>query len=205
MPLSDEQVDRYSRQIILPEVGGAGQERLLAAKVHLLGTGAIAAWAVRYLVAAGVGDLSSSPAVPAELVEELAQLNPDCRISTAAPRGDRCVALAIDSAVDAIEPFWEEGAPILLAECRARETALTALWSRHPASACPRCSRATTSAPRSSSAGTFIAALAVTEAIKLILDVGTPLFGKRLTYAPLAHEIRTERVTCNPGCPEKRA
>jgi hypothetical protein len=40
--LSDAQIDRYSRQILLPEVGGRGQERLLAARVRVDGNGAAA-------------------------------------------------------------------------------------------------------------------------------------------------------------------
>ena len=39
MPLTDAQIDRYSRQIILPEVGGRGQERLLARCVEVIGNG----------------------------------------------------------------------------------------------------------------------------------------------------------------------
>jgi adenylyltransferase/sulfurtransferase len=60
MPLSDAQIDRYSRQIILPEVGGRGQERLLAARVALRGVGAMAATAARYLTGAGIGELRLS-------------------------------------------------------------------------------------------------------------------------------------------------
>jgi len=37
--LTDAQIERYGRQIILPEVGGRGQERLLAARVAVAGAG----------------------------------------------------------------------------------------------------------------------------------------------------------------------
>jgi hypothetical protein len=53
--LSDDQVERYSRQILLPEVGGRGQERLLAARVVLRGDAAVASFAADLLAAAGVG------------------------------------------------------------------------------------------------------------------------------------------------------
>jgi adenylyltransferase/sulfurtransferase len=55
--LSDAQLDRYARHIVLKEVGGAGQARLLAARVTVIGAGGIGAPAIQYLAAAGVGHL----------------------------------------------------------------------------------------------------------------------------------------------------
>jgi sulfur-carrier protein adenylyltransferase/sulfurtransferase len=55
--LSDAQRDRYSRHILLPEVGEAGQARLLKAKMLLLGAGGLGSPAAMYLAAAGVGTL----------------------------------------------------------------------------------------------------------------------------------------------------
>ena len=43
MDFTEEQLKRYSRHIILPEVGGAGQEKLLASKVLLIGAGGLGA------------------------------------------------------------------------------------------------------------------------------------------------------------------
>ncbi|WP_294392892.1 HesA/MoeB/ThiF family protein [uncultured Sphingomonas sp.] len=56
--LSDAQFDRYARHIILKEIGGAGQMRLLDAHVALIGAGGIGAPAIQYLAAAGVGHLT---------------------------------------------------------------------------------------------------------------------------------------------------
>jgi adenylyltransferase/sulfurtransferase len=53
--LSDDQLDRYARHIVLKEIGGAGQKRLLAAQVVLIGAGGIGAAAIPYLAAAGIG------------------------------------------------------------------------------------------------------------------------------------------------------
>jgi hypothetical protein len=54
MPLSEEQIQRYARHILLPEVGGVGQEKLLATEVHLAGESALVELAGEYLSAAGV-------------------------------------------------------------------------------------------------------------------------------------------------------
>ena len=55
--LSAEQRDRYKRHLLLPEVGEAGQQRLLESKVLLLGAGGLGSPAAMYLAAAGVGTL----------------------------------------------------------------------------------------------------------------------------------------------------
>jgi len=55
--LTQEEVSRYSRHLIMPEVGVAGQEKLKAAKVLLIGTGGLGAPVAMYLAAAGVGTI----------------------------------------------------------------------------------------------------------------------------------------------------
>lgn len=57
MTLSDRQLDRYARHIVLREIGGEGQKRLLAASVAVIGAGGIGAPVIQYLAAAGVGRL----------------------------------------------------------------------------------------------------------------------------------------------------
>ena len=55
--LTPDQVARYARHLILPEVGGAGQRKLLASSVLLLGAGGLGSPASMYLAAAGVGKI----------------------------------------------------------------------------------------------------------------------------------------------------
>lgn len=57
MQLSNEQLERYSRHIILEKVGGKGQKKILGAKVLIIGTGGLGAPAAMYLAAAGVGTI----------------------------------------------------------------------------------------------------------------------------------------------------
>lgn len=55
MDLSDAQLDRYARHIVLKEIGGAGQAKLLDSAVVVIGAGGIGSPALQYLGAAGVG------------------------------------------------------------------------------------------------------------------------------------------------------
>lgn len=55
MSLSDAQLDRYARHIVLKEIGGAGQHKLLRAAIALVGAGGIGTPALQYLAAAGIG------------------------------------------------------------------------------------------------------------------------------------------------------
>lgn len=104
MNFSEEWVKRYSRHIILPEVGGDGQVKINNAKVLVIGTGGLGSLVAFYLAAAGVGtlgiidddvvDLSnlqrqilhSSKDVGKPKVdsarEKLNALNPDCNVVT---------------------------------------------------------------------------------------------------------------------------
>lgn len=56
-PLSKPEIERYARHIVLPEIGGAGQQKLKKTKVLVVGSGGLGAPVLQYLAAAGIGTL----------------------------------------------------------------------------------------------------------------------------------------------------
>lgn len=96
--LSEDQIERYSRQIILPQVGGKGQEKLLQARVLVNGNGLLQGEALFYLAAVGIGtvgiiaddlfpvfsSLAPNGTDPSSWV--LRHLNPDCTVTRHATR-----------------------------------------------------------------------------------------------------------------------
>lgn len=131
MNLTEQQIERYSRHIILPEVGGKGQERLLAGKVLLVGAGGLGCPAGLYLAAAGVGTLGIMDADVVDLsnlqrqvahttpdigkpkvdsaAEKFKAINPDVSIRTYRERLTAANALAIlkdyDFVIDGTDNF----------------------------------------------------------------------------------------------------
>jgi molybdopterin/thiamine biosynthesis adenylyltransferase len=65
--LTDAELDRYARQIVLPQVGGVGQNKLKAAKVAVVGAGGIGSAVIPALAGAGIGALTI---IDSDMVEE---------------------------------------------------------------------------------------------------------------------------------------
>ncbi len=102
MALSEEQIERYLRHLVLSEIGGKGQERLLTSSVLIIGLGGLGSPAALYLAAAGIGRIGivdgdrversnlqrqvihHTPDLGVRKVDSAAAkmraINPDCRI-----------------------------------------------------------------------------------------------------------------------------
>jgi len=192
MPLHDIQIERYSRQIILPEVGGLGQSRLLAAHVALAGDRAVRTWASLYLAAAGVGRLSGCDAADVPL---LARLNPDCE-ATAATLPDADVALLADPAADValacptVVVHADGGVGwVSILECGVQRRSGSPADPERSGTPHSRMERRCTPHSRS-----VLGLLAVTEVLKLILGIGRPLVGRRLVCDVTAASLREEAL-----------
>jgi adenylyltransferase/sulfurtransferase len=81
MDLTEVQQERYARHLLLDGWGGDGQERLLQARVRVVGEGPAALWAARYLAASGVAALVVDPRV----ADDVRGLNPDARVEAHGP------------------------------------------------------------------------------------------------------------------------
>ncbi len=98
MALSDEQIDRYSRQILVPEIGGRGQERLLRSTVAHRGHCATTAVAVDYLSAAGITVAAVGPNATAQVAANLILVvGHDPGITELAPGAETALVLVEES------------------------------------------------------------------------------------------------------------
>jgi len=243
--LSQDELLRYSRHLILPEVGLAGQERLKKARVLVIGAGGLGSPVALYLAAAGVGhlglvdfdtvDLSNlqrqvlhgTSTVGRPKLESaearLLNLNPYTKIERYETRlsaanaleiiegydvvldgtdnfptrylvNDACVLLGVPNAYASIFRF--EGQASVFA---TREGPCYRCLFRQPppAGAVPNCAEGGVLGVLPGLLGTIQA----TEAIKLILGIGTPLVGELLLVDALDMRFRRVKVRKDPSCP----
>jgi len=164
--LTEEQIRRYSRHIILPEVGGRGQRRILEASVVLGGLGAAGSVAAMYLAAAGVGritlwdpapvteaDLAAAVAYTVDKVgqnraaaaaEVLRAINPDVTVQVAASEAEAGAGIEPGGVVLLSAGEWRplhdrairEGARVVACGVHGAEGAFTVLQPGGPCLAC---------------------------------------------------------------------
>ena len=211
--LTDAQIERYGRQIILPEVGGRGQERLLAARVAVAGAGPAAIAAVTLLGRAGVGTLHVTAGVG-----PLPELSPDCRCgSSEGPAADVAVGLleltATDDDVRHGAPFGLEAArrPFVLGLLVGDRILVATLVGRP----CMRCwgqalvpgelggDRQVPGAAHVAPARLVLGALAANEVLRVLLS--PPVHGRLTTLgregSATARDLATAGCSCCAGSP----
>lgn len=116
---TDEQIRRYSRQIILPDVGGKGQRKLLDSRVLILGAGGLGSSAIAYLAAAGVGTLGIIDSDIVELSNLHRQIIHGDSIGLAKAKSAESFVRRLNSDVDVVlyqERFSAENARTIVRE-----------------------------------------------------------------------------------------
>jgi len=182
MALSDSQIERYSRQIIVPEVGGRGQERLLASRLLIAGAPSDLEPVLAYMAGAGVGTIQvqmhtesakSDRSRVERAIADMRALNPDAKVVLARDFSDPAdlIVILADS-VESINLARElANAPRSQALILARLDVPGKIAVMTKAPPCPACADAGLLAPAAARAETagFIAMAAAVEAFKLLI------------------------------------
>jgi adenylyltransferase/sulfurtransferase len=219
-PLDDARLARYARQLLVPGIGEAAQQRLAEACVRAVGAGGVASAALVYLVQAGVGRLwidDAEPVTPqdaggwfhppasvgrprADVAREaLASLSGFARVDRypvgGVPTAALVAAASLPQALHAAEAARRAGIPHVVLEADGDGGAVVSV---PPGAPCYACARSTGAAGRPAQPGT--AALAALAALELVQMIATPaaIAGRRLD---LVRGIANLRPTARlPGC-----
>jgi len=174
MPLTNDQITRYSRQIIIPKMGGHAQERLLSSRLVLISAFEDLEEPLAYLVGAGVGDIDlcvpgSGDARLRSLCDKMRELNPDSTVSYGSLAQVPDLMFAILGNEEVVR-FAAAEAPIAGPAVVARLDApgkIALLPSPAPCIRCASGGLLDAFGARAENA-TFIAMIATTEALKLL-------------------------------------
>jgi adenylyltransferase/sulfurtransferase len=228
--LTDSQIERYSRQIILPEVGGKGQEKLLRARVLVNGSGPLQTAALFYLAAAGVGTIGvlahTTPPLLAALVPEyaayedattqgLTRLNPDCTVVLHKLEDARHPELLVqqyDLVLSPPDPLhdacYRSHRPFVCAQIATAEAWLCSCRGYEADQPCLHCFPTLPStrekehfSPDLHLAALFVGTIQTTEALKILLGLHQASTGKLLRYQFPTLRFSESIVPKNPACP----
>ena len=242
--LRADQAMRYSRHTLIPEVGVAGQQKLLAARVLCIGAGGLGSPVAMYLAAAGVGTLGivdddrvdasnlqrqilhgtdriGMPKVDSA-AETIRRLNPDVtveahRVRLTASNAESLIG-AYDLVIDGADNFPTRylvndvalvlGKPVVHASVFRFEGQLTVFAAA--GRPCYRCLYPSPpepgDAPSCAEAGVLgvlpgtLGMLQATEALKLLLGIGTSLAGRLVVYDALDLRFRELKLRRDPAC-----
>jgi hypothetical protein len=211
MPLSASQIERYSRQIIVPRVGGRAQERLLGARLVIAGDAHDVEPALLYLVGAGVGRIELALGKDADRANELAsamtELNPEVTVTALRDLPDPLTQLVLAiigspaslATVGALVPrFPRAGWVAARTDSPAR---IAILPSPSP---CPRCADGgllSSFAARAANASIFAMA-ATAETFKLLAEYGGHPGATLIEFD--GYESRSRAIAWDPGCECRR-
>lgn len=223
--LSTAERERYSRQLRLPEVGLAGQQRLLQASVLCIGAGGLGSPALLYLAAAGVGrigivddDVVQLSNLQRQVVHAtdrvgrakvdsatagLRSLNPDVTVEAHRLRLDCDNAPSLfahyDVIVDGSDNFatrYIVNDAALVAGRPFVSGAVQAFEGQVGVFAAPSCDEAGVLGVVPG----IVGLLQATETIKLLLGIGEPLLGRLLVVDVLTMQFSTLRIAADPDC-----
>lgn len=225
MALTNNQIDRYSRQIIVPGIGGVGQERILAARILIIADRGDAELVLAHLVGAGVGHITlrltdADTDYVANTIARMRDLNADVIVTFASgdivndvspnSSNDSTSGLSLifaladsDDTLAQVRALCKKNwnAPWIFARLDTPEKIVIAP-SRLP---CPACASGDLLAPfgrRGDNAG-FVAMLAATEALKALAQFPSsmrqPAIAEFNGYAASTHELAAPPHPC-PAC-----
>ncbi len=188
MPLTNQQIARYSRQIIIPEMGGQAQERLLSSRLVIISTFEDLQEPLAYLVGAGVGDIDlcipgSSDARLRSLCDRMRDLNPDSTVSYGSLAQVPDLVFALLGNAEVVQ-FASAEAPSATPAVVARLDAPGKIALLPVPPPCIRCASGglfESFGERSERAG-FIAMLATTEVLKILAATETKASAAMLTF-----------------------
>jgi molybdopterin/thiamine biosynthesis adenylyltransferase len=205
MPLSDAQIARYSRQIIVPEMGGRAQERLLGSRALLIAPYDDVAEPLAYLVGAGVGEIDLCvPGCDSDLkplCDRMRDLNSDSTVTYGASAQVPDFALIIAGSTAVVEFTAAESSRIGAAVLARLDTPekIAILPSPPPCIACAGADLLARFGARSTNAG-FVAMLAAAEAIKLLAGYKPPASPSLVEFSGYETRTRTLAASASGRC-----
>jgi len=204
MALNDAQIERYSRQIIVPALSGRAQERLLASSMLIAGDVADIAMPVAYLVGAGVGAIR----IPADvddgalkkLITRMRALNSDCKIESSSRETNSDFAFAIAGSSRALQSAIDVSKPGPSIFARLDTPAKMAIFRNPPP--CIRCADADLFTPFGARAenSEFVAMAATVEALKCLARIDADASNSTLIEFD-GYQTTSRILNRTPGAP----
>ncbi|MBI4519121.1 MAG: ThiF family adenylyltransferase [Deltaproteobacteria bacterium] len=217
--LSDVQIERYSRQIVLPEIGARGQQRLLATALAVVAARGEAP-ALPYLVAAGAGRLGLMNLTTSACARAaIAVTNPDTTVVSLTNCSD---APALQ---DSLRPYQAVidggesgelraalnracvalGIPLVAGTAAGDEVCITTFAGHLRGVPCYACivsplPHEAADSPLREVAADLLGTLQAAEALKCVLEVGEPLYGRLLSFDVARGAVHSTPLPKNAAC-----